>query len=105
MKRSTETSRPSTICTPIVESELPLSVSRDATMNPLLLWEWGHDWYDGDDYSGDAVDPWGYSSGSTRVLKGGSWTNNPQYLRSALRTRIDPAYDDMNVGFRLARSE
>jgi len=69
------------------------------------VWEWCHDWYDGDDYSGDVTDPWGDASGTTRVLNGGSWSNNPQYLRSAHRTRMDPAFDDMNIGFRLARSE
>jgi formylglycine-generating enzyme required for sulfatase activity len=37
-----------------------------------------------------------------RVLRGGSWNNNPQNLRSANRNRNQPDNRNNNIGFRLA---
>ena len=37
-----------------------------------------------------------------RVLRGGSWNNNPQNLRAANRNRNTPTNRNNNVGFRLA---
>ncbi|MBW9267393.1 MAG: SUMF1/EgtB/PvdO family nonheme iron enzyme [Candidatus Thiodiazotropha sp. (ex. Lucinisca nassula)] len=37
-----------------------------------------------------------------RVLRGGSWNNKPQNVRSANRNRNAPANRNNNVGFRLA---
>ena len=39
---------------------------------------------------------------SRRVLRGGSWNNNPQNLRSANRNRNNPTNRNNNVGFRVA---
>jgi hypothetical protein len=39
---------------------------------------------------------------SSRVLRGGSWNNNPQNLRSANRNRNQPDNRNNNVGFRVA---
>jgi Sulfatase-modifying factor enzyme 1 len=39
---------------------------------------------------------------SSRVLRGGSWNNNPQNLRSANRGGNRPDYRNNNVGFRVA---
>jgi len=48
------------------------------------VWEWCWDWYG--DYSGKAqTDPQGASSGSYRVLRGGSWYNSAGFARSASR--------------------
>jgi formylglycine-generating enzyme required for sulfatase activity len=67
------------------------------------VWEWCHDWYD--DYGTAPVeDPWGDSSGSNRVIRGGSWNFVPRFLRAANRSRYDPRHDDVSLGFRLARS-
>ena len=67
------------------------------------VWEWCQDWYD--DYpSGQVSDPAGPSSGSARVLRGGSWDDLTRYCRSAIRFRYDPGYRDNNLGFRLACS-
>ncbi len=41
---------------------------------------------------------------SFRVLRGGSWVNGPQYLRSASRCRVQPDVRDDVVGFRVART-
>ncbi|MCP4966515.1 MAG: SUMF1/EgtB/PvdO family nonheme iron enzyme, partial [bacterium] len=37
-----------------------------------------------------------------RVLRGGSWNNNPRRLRSANRNNNEPTNRNNNVGFRLA---
>jgi formylglycine-generating enzyme required for sulfatase activity len=39
-----------------------------------------------------------------RVLRGGSWDDDPAVLRSAFRIRYSPDYRVSNVGFRLART-
>ncbi|WP_417385389.1 SUMF1/EgtB/PvdO family nonheme iron enzyme [Gimesia sp.] len=66
------------------------------------VWEWCQDWY-GEDYYGKSpiTDPSGPSSGSSRVLRGGSWSFNPQYDRSANRYRCSPDYCHNNFGFRV----
>ncbi len=64
--------------------------------------EWCQDWY-GDYPSGSVTDPTGPSTGSYRVLRGGSWSLNPWYCRSANRFRVVPGYRRSRLGFRLAR--
>lgn len=49
-------------------------------------------------------DPKGPSSGSGRVIRGGSWINVARNLRSANRYFSDPGRRGYNVGFRLVRS-
>jgi len=39
---------------------------------------------------------------SRRVVRGGSWNNNPQNLRSANRNRNDTTNRNNNLGFRVA---
>lgn len=39
-----------------------------------------------------------------RVLRGGSWSNNPQDLRAANRFRLTPVNRSNDVGFRLSRT-
>jgi formylglycine-generating enzyme required for sulfatase activity len=64
--------------------------------------EWCWDWYGG--YSmADQTDPTGAASGSTRVLRGGSWTGGAQGLRSAYRFRIIPWIRVSSYGFRVVR--
>jgi formylglycine-generating enzyme required for sulfatase activity len=43
------------------------------------------------------------SGGTQRVLRGGSWKNNPMYLRSASRNRLGSVNRFDFVGFRVAR--
>jgi len=66
------------------------------------VWEWTWDWYGS--YSGDATDPAGPSSGSYRVLRGGSWNFSAGFVRVANRTYYTPGTRGDSVGFRLARS-
>jgi formylglycine-generating enzyme required for sulfatase activity len=66
------------------------------------VWEWCWDWYGS--YSGSSqTDPRGASSGTYRGLRGGSWFNSAQYLRSAVRVNDTPSYRNNNLGFRLVR--
>ncbi len=41
---------------------------------------------------------------SERVLRGGSWFNNPQNVRAANRGRLTPGLRISSYGFRLART-
>jgi formylglycine-generating enzyme required for sulfatase activity len=66
------------------------------------VWEWCWDWY-GDYASGNQTDPMGASSGSDRVFRGGSWSHNGQYLRSAYRYHNTPSSRGIGIGFRLLR--
>ena len=50
------------------------------------VWEWRQDWYDKGYYgSSPSSDPKGPVSGRSRVLRGGSWFNDPWHCRSAVR--------------------
>ena len=65
------------------------------------VWEWCQDWY-GEDYpSGAVTDPGGPSTGSVRVLRGGSWFNDAGSCRAAIRGRDTPDVRGRNLGFRL----
>lgn len=63
------------------------------------VWEWCADWY-GSSLQG-GVDPTGPSSGSSRVIRGGSWLSGPSAVRSADRGRNTPDYRDDYIGFRV----
>ncbi|MDR3333489.1 MAG: formylglycine-generating enzyme family protein [Treponema sp.] len=66
------------------------------------VWEWCWDWY-GSYSSGAQTDPVGASSGTYRVLRGGSWYFNGRNLRSAFRDFDTPSARGSDLGFRLAR--
>ncbi len=65
------------------------------------VWEWCWDWYDSDYYSispgGNLTGP---SSGSYRVIRGGSWGLNPEGLRVAARGGNSPGYSNLLLCFR-----
>jgi formylglycine-generating enzyme required for sulfatase activity/thiol-disulfide isomerase/thioredoxin len=67
------------------------------------VWEWCNDWKGGYP-SGSVNDPVGPSSGSYRVIRGGSWNLSAGNCRSAIRYVISPDDRVSGVGFRLARS-
>lgn len=73
------------------------------------VWEWCYDWYGS--YSSSAqTNPTGPASGSTRVHRGGSWTNSAKGCRTSVRSfRLGtsawyyyPWHCDSQGGFRLA---
>ncbi len=69
------------------------------------VWEWCNDWYADDYYERSPQNnPEGPSSGSYRVLRGGSWDNDARYCRVAYRSRYAPDFRDYSFGFRLVRS-
>ena len=69
------------------------------------VWEWTNDWYADDYYRKSSKNnPEGASSGQSRVLRGGSWFDLPQNLRSAYRFRVEPAKRYFILGFRLVLS-
>ena len=64
------------------------------------VWEWCSDWYGG--YSASAqTNPQGPSSGSYRVLRGGSWINYAGNCRVSIRSYDDPGNSNINFGLRL----
>jgi formylglycine-generating enzyme required for sulfatase activity len=69
------------------------------------VWEWVEDCYH-DSYDGAPQDGSAWTAGdcSQRVIRGGSWADLPQILRSAFRLRgpIDNRYD--GLGFRIGRA-
>jgi formylglycine-generating enzyme required for sulfatase activity len=70
------------------------------------VWEWCEDpWHDS--YAGAPADGsvWAQGGDATkRVLRGGSWYNYPENLRSALRFRLAADFRGSSGGFRVARS-
>jgi formylglycine-generating enzyme len=68
------------------------------------VWEWCQDWFDGNYYSNSLKNnPKGPSSGSYRVIRGGSWLNEPRGLRASNRGCYYPDYRGSHLGFRLVR--
>lgn len=66
------------------------------------VWEWVNDWFGA--YSGKPqVDPIGPSSGPARVLRGGSWDNTTDGVRSSHHTYYLGSFR-YNIGFRVARN-
>ena len=70
------------------------------------VWEWTQDWYDSTYYfSSPGADPAGPSSGSNRVIRGGSWsTVSAASSGVARRLELDPGDRNNNSGLRLART-
>jgi formylglycine-generating enzyme required for sulfatase activity len=71
------------------------------------VWEWCADpWHDS--YKDAPIDGsvWekNPSNDSYRLLRGGSWGNNPSFCRSASRLRIDRDFRHYSVGFRILLS-
>jgi formylglycine-generating enzyme required for sulfatase activity len=73
------------------------------------VWEWVYDWYDPGYYAtqqGSPVDPTGPANPTgSRVLKGGSFTDEPKNLRAAFRYFHEPGSVGGNQGFRIVMSE
>ena len=64
------------------------------------VWEWCGDWYGS--YSSSAqTNPTGPSSGSYRVLRGGSWRYDAGYCRVSDRGSNDPSNRNIIFGFRV----
>ncbi|MDR2971004.1 MAG: SUMF1/EgtB/PvdO family nonheme iron enzyme, partial [Bacteroidales bacterium] len=66
------------------------------------VYEWCSDWYGANYYSSSpASNPTGPSSGSGRVLRGGSWSDGAEYCRVSYRSYAAPDRRNNYRGFRL----
>ncbi len=70
------------------------------------VWEWCNDWFDEQEYKKrtEFKDPKGPGKGSIRVLRGGSFLNNPRNARCAFRDWNNPFVINNYLGFRVASS-
>jgi formylglycine-generating enzyme required for sulfatase activity len=73
------------------------------------VWEWCEDfWHDSYAYKPETLKATGgaRAAGGTvfHVLRGGSWSVNPQYLRAACRNIDLPVARSYDIGFRVART-
>ena len=66
--------------------------------------EWVRDWY-GPYQSGDTQNPEGPSSGTARVIRGGSWFSYYRVIRATYRVGGNPADADCVFGFRCVLPE
>ena len=68
------------------------------------VWEWCQDWYDINYYSSSPqTNPTGPSSGSRRVVRGGSWNFIARSCRVSGRDGSSPGSRGGGLGFRLAQ--
>jgi len=66
------------------------------------VWEWCNDWYLNTYYgSSPYYNPTGASTGTYRVLRGGTWINNANYSRVACRYNDTPTTRTQDNGFRV----
>lgn len=69
------------------------------------VWEWCNDWYEKEYYkTSNRTNPLGPSLSSTRVARGGGWSNHPWHMRASIRANYPPDRRIINLGFRLAHS-
>ncbi|MCX7028387.1 MAG: SUMF1/EgtB/PvdO family nonheme iron enzyme [Spirochaetes bacterium] len=66
------------------------------------VWEWCGDWF-GSYSDNPQIDPTGPSSGSSRVIRGGSWNYPSGYQRTAFRSSTRPDLQYNTLGFRVLR--
>jgi formylglycine-generating enzyme required for sulfatase activity len=66
--------------------------------------EWVGDWYAANYYqSSPQENPQGPETGKEKVLRGGSWKDNDEAIRSVNREAKNPAYSSNVIGFRCAK--
>ena len=65
--------------------------------------EWCEDWY-GPYSSGSVTNPTGPTTGSSRLLRGGSWDNDSGYCRGSRRYYFNSGGASIRLGFRVART-
>lgn len=67
------------------------------------IYEWCQDWF-ARYRSADQENPQGAPSGTSRVMRGGSWFVSPNYARVSNRSGSEPDARFIHIGFRLAMS-
>jgi formylglycine-generating enzyme required for sulfatase activity len=68
------------------------------------VWEWCHDRYQTSLGPSVVTDPWGASSGSFRVYRGGSYKNFARSMRAAQRNYTSTTSRYSDIGFRCTRT-
>ncbi|MEM9936224.1 MAG: formylglycine-generating enzyme family protein [Bacteroidota bacterium] len=72
------------------------------------IWEWCEDWYgkypDISEQQGPIYAPKGPKNTGYRVIRGGSWSRDPERAQVADRSSYYPSSRDDYIGFRLART-
>jgi formylglycine-generating enzyme required for sulfatase activity len=67
------------------------------------VWQWCADRYAADHYrASSSKDPAGPKEGTSRVVRGGCWLNEPKHCRTSSRLWLPPTHTDSAVGFRVA---
>ena len=67
--------------------------------------EWVNDWFGTTYYaSSPPTNPPGPASGTYRVLRGGSWNDSSNFVRSSHRYFLTPSISNNRMGFRVARA-
>ena len=67
-------------------------------------WEWVWDWYDSSYYETTPTDnPMGPESGQLKVVRGGAWSELPNYLLTYGRFKLPPNTRNSHTGFRCAQ--
>ncbi len=66
------------------------------------VFEWCHDWHDGYPLGNVRIDPVGSSTGSYRVVRGGSWVSVAALCRTAYRNGNQPTRRGGGSGLRVA---
>jgi len=70
------------------------------------VWEWVDDWYDLNYYNWRRKkNPRGPAEGDFKIVRGGSWVNYPDTLRSSLRRWSKPEVRYNDTGFRCAKND
>jgi formylglycine-generating enzyme required for sulfatase activity len=66
------------------------------------VWEWVNDWYDATYYQQKIKNnPAGPTTGTDRVVRGGSWADSQDFARAAFRESGDPGLRLGSIGFRV----
>ena len=69
------------------------------------VWEWVNDWHDKGYYSrSPGRNPTGPDAGKYKVLRGGSWYDDPRFLRTAYRRGNYPGHQYDLDGFRCSKT-
>ena len=69
------------------------------------VWEWTSDWYNGSYYTDSPTEnPPGPTSGTVRVVRGGSWGEKSDFARTFHRFWLNPAFTNELLGFRCVTS-